>query len=186
MLYHVITIWRLNKKKPTVLIYTNFQYIWIIFGRVMNNFRKWTCNKYFVRLKAVKMFIKGHGLSLQYYEFNTIMMPHKKYKAFLCHQHLIFGSLFSFLLTLDLSFHLISSPFSPYFSPFAVLWILKYSEILRKSKIQLNFDWISIRFMISLEQQHTRISIFILNFLFRNFPIKLNQYLFYFIFLLWF
>lgn len=40
--------------------------------------------------------------------------------------------------------------------------------------------------MISLEQQHTRISIFILNFLFRNFPIKLNQYLFYFVFLLWF
>lgn len=70
------------------------------------------------------------------------------------------------------------------FSPFVVLWILKYSVILWNSTIQLNFDWISIGFMISLEQQQHKNFHFHIKFslpeCFSYFPIKLNQYLSYF------
>lgn len=128
MLYHVITIWRLNKKKPTVLIYTKFQYIWIIFGRVMNNFRKWTCNTNNERLKAVKMFIKDHGLSRQYYKFNAIMMSHKNTK----HSSVIstwsldhYFHFFWRLILLSSHLFFIFRQHLFIFSPFVVLWILK-------------------------------------------------------------
>lgn len=122
----------------------------------MNNFRKWTCNTNNERLKAVKMFIKDHGLSLQYYKFNAIMMSHKntKHSSVISTWSLDHYFYFFWRLIL-LSSHLffIFRQYLFIFSPFVVLWILKDSEILWKSTIQLNIDWISIGFMISLEQQ---------------------------------
>lgn len=121
---------------------------------------------------------------LKYYKFNAIMMSHKNTK----HSYVIstwsLDHYFHFFWRLIL---LLSHLFSIFFPSFVVLWILKDSEILQKSTIQLNFDWISIGFMISLWTTTTKeFPFFHFHIKFSlpecssYFPIKLNQYLYYF------